>query len=40
MLRGEIIERGPSDEVILDPQHDYTRLLLEASPNPEKRLAR
>jgi len=39
MLKGEIVEHGPSDRVILDPQHEYTRLLLEASPNPEKRLA-
>src|SRR5664279_1045025 len=24
MYRGEIVERGPSDEVILNPQHPYT----------------
>ncbi|WP_299038660.1 ABC transporter ATP-binding protein [uncultured Pseudokineococcus sp.] len=39
MLDGRVVERGPSDRVILDPQHEYTRLLLDASPNPEKRLA-
>jgi peptide/nickel transport system ATP-binding protein len=39
MYRGEIVERGPSDDVILRPRHDYTRLLLDAAPNPEKRLA-
>ncbi|WP_219413210.1 ABC transporter ATP-binding protein [Pseudonocardia nigra] len=39
MRGGEIVERGPSDDVILDPQHEYTKLLLDASPNPEKRLA-
>ncbi|MFC0622509.1 ABC transporter ATP-binding protein [Kribbella deserti] len=39
MYQGEIVERGPSDQVILDPQHEYTRLLLDAAPNPEERLA-
>ncbi|WP_265520259.1 ABC transporter ATP-binding protein [Oerskovia flava] len=34
MFRGTIVERGPSDEVILDPQHEYTKLLLSASPDP------
>lgn len=36
MFRGRIVERGPSDEVILDPQHPYTRLLALAAPDPEK----
>ena len=40
MYRGEIVERGPSDDVILNPQHPYTKLLAEAAPNPERRLAR
>ena len=40
MFRGEIVERGPSDDVILDPKHEYTRLLAEAAPNPEKRILR
>ena len=35
MFRGNVVERGPSDRVILDPQHEYTRLLLGAAPNPE-----
>ncbi|KZM35525.1 ABC transporter ATP-binding protein [Oerskovia enterophila] len=35
MFRGKVVERGPSDDVILDPQHDYTKLLLGAAPNPE-----
>ncbi|ALV44259.1 peptide/nickel transport system ATP-binding protein [Arthrobacter alpinus] len=39
MYQGEIVEAGPSDEVILNPQHPYTQLLAEAAPNPEKRLA-
>lgn len=36
MLRGNIVERGPSDEVILNPQHDYTKLLLAAAPDPSR----
>ncbi len=34
MYRGKIVERGPSDQVILDPQHEYTKLLLAAAPEP------
>ncbi|QSB24830.1 ABC transporter ATP-binding protein [Curtobacterium sp. 24E2] len=36
LYRGRVVERGPSDAVILDPQHDYTRLLAEAAPDPER----
>ena len=38
MYRGEIVERGPADDVILNPQHEYTKLLAAAAPNPELRL--
>jgi peptide/nickel transport system ATP-binding protein len=34
MYRGEIVERGPSDEVILSPAHPYTQLLAAAAPDP------
>ena len=34
MYRGEIVERGPSDEVILSPSHPYTKLLASAAPMP------
>lgn len=37
MYRGDIVERGPSDRVILQPEHDYTRKLLAAAPDPENR---
>lgn len=33
MYRGEIVERGPSDEVILRPKHPYTQLLAAAAPS-------
>ncbi|MFF2389724.1 ABC transporter ATP-binding protein [Agromyces sp. NPDC058104] len=36
MHRGEIVERGPSDEVILHPQHEYTKTLLDAAADPER----
>ncbi len=35
MFKGKVVERGPSDEVIRNPQHEYTKLLLSAAPNPE-----
>jgi peptide/nickel transport system ATP-binding protein len=31
---GRVVEQGPSLEVIRSPQDDYTRLLLDAIPNP------
>ena len=34
MYRGEIVERGPADEVILRPTHPYTQLLASAAPDP------
>ena len=33
MYRGEIVERGPADEVIGDPKHPYTQLLASAAPD-------
>ena len=36
---GVVVERGPSDDVILNPQHDYTRTLRNASPEPDKHFA-
>ncbi|GAA2568149.1 ATP-binding cassette domain-containing protein [Winogradskya consettensis] len=38
MYQGRIVERGPADEVILNPRHEYTKLLAEAAPNPERRI--
>lgn len=36
MYRGEIVERGDADTVILDPQHAYTRTLLDAAADPDR----
>ncbi|MFD4668621.1 ABC transporter ATP-binding protein [Lentzea sp. NPDC058450] len=35
--QGRIVERGPSDDVLLRPQDPYTRRLAAAAPNPEAR---
>jgi peptide/nickel transport system ATP-binding protein len=34
MNRGQIVEHGPTDSVLLEPLHPYTRLLLSAVPDP------
>ncbi|WP_217614227.1 ABC transporter ATP-binding protein [Cellulomonas sp. GbtcB1] len=34
--QGRIVEHGSADDVILRPQHPYTRELREASPDPER----
>jgi peptide/nickel transport system ATP-binding protein len=39
MYQGKIVEQGPADDVILRPQHEYTRKLAEAAPNPERRIS-
>jgi peptide/nickel transport system ATP-binding protein len=40
MYRGEVVERGPSDRVILHPAHPYTQLLASAAPDPTMTRAR
>jgi peptide/nickel transport system ATP-binding protein len=34
MRRGEIVEIGPAEEITSRPQHEYTRTLLAATPEP------
>ncbi len=33
MHRGKIVEDGRVEDVLLDPQHDYTRTLLSVVPS-------
>lgn len=40
MFFGVVVEEGPSDQVIQQPQHPYTYLLLEAIPVPDPRTTR
>jgi ABC-type oligopeptide transport system ATPase subunit len=35
MNQGEIVERGPADDVATNPTHPYTQLLMAASPVPD-----
>jgi oligopeptide transport system ATP-binding protein len=37
MFRGEIVEEGPRDQILFDPQHDYTKALLSAVPDANPR---
>ena len=38
MYAGQIVERGPTEEVLAEPLHPYTRLLLSAVPDPGRGL--
>ncbi|MFC9919623.1 ABC transporter ATP-binding protein [Agromyces binzhouensis] len=37
--QGRVVERGPADDVILNPQHPYTQELRAASPDPDAHFA-
>ncbi|OKI54845.1 ABC transporter ATP-binding protein [Micromonospora sp. CB01531] len=36
MYAGHIVESGPAEQVTQEPKHPYTKLLLAASPNPDR----
>lgn len=38
MFRGQVVEKGPTAQVVGTPQHDYTKLLRAAVPDPTLRL--
>jgi peptide/nickel transport system ATP-binding protein len=38
MYAGQVVERGPAEKVVRSPSHPYTRLLIESSPEPNRRL--
>jgi len=35
MYAGQVVERGPSEEVTQRPAHPYTQLLIASAPNPD-----
>ncbi|MBT2474812.1 ABC transporter ATP-binding protein, partial [Microbacterium sp. ISL-103] len=35
MLQGQIVEVGSAEEIWTNPQHEYTKTLLGAAPEPE-----
>jgi peptide/nickel transport system ATP-binding protein len=39
MYAGHIVEQGPSQEITDNPRHPYTQLLIEAVPNPHRKIA-
>jgi peptide/nickel transport system ATP-binding protein len=39
MYAGQVAETGPVEEVLADPRHPYTQLLLSAVPDPKAELA-
>ena len=40
MYLGRIVELGPKDDVLSDPQHPYTQALISAAPIPDPRAKR
>lgn len=40
MYRGDLVEFGPTEKVLGDPDHDYTRSLISAVPRSDIKLAR
>lgn len=36
MYMGKIVEQGPTDDIFFNPQHPYTRALLQAVPNVDR----
>jgi peptide/nickel transport system ATP-binding protein len=38
MYAGQIVEQGPVDEVLANPLHPYTRLLIASVPDGERNL--
>jgi peptide/nickel transport system ATP-binding protein len=39
MYAGHVVETGPTEDVLADPRHPYTQLLLAAAPDPYTPLA-
>ena len=40
MYMGKIVEQGPTEQIITEPQHPYTKALIEAVPIPDPNVGR
>ncbi|MFB6170311.1 MAG: ABC transporter ATP-binding protein [Haloarculaceae archaeon] len=40
MYMGKIVEKGPTEQIITDPQHPYTKALIDAVPVPDPNAGR
>ena len=40
MRQGRVVESGPTEQVLLQPQHEYTQALLASVPLPDPRIQR
>lgn len=40
MYNGEVVESGPTDQILSTPTHEYTKSLIAAVPRPQKKLHR
>ncbi|CAM5671989.1 dipeptide/oligopeptide/nickel ABC transporter ATP-binding protein [Streptomyces spiroverticillatus] len=36
LYAGQLVESGPGEELVRDPRHPYTRLLVESAPDPDR----
>jgi peptide/nickel transport system ATP-binding protein len=39
LLKGEVVESGPADEILSQPKHAYTRQLMDSVPGAASRTA-
>lgn len=39
LYAGHLVEQGPSEDITGRPAHPYTQLLIEAVPNPARKIA-
>ena len=40
MYLGQMVEKGPADDVYMNPKHPYTKALLSAVPIPDPKVAK
>jgi ABC-type dipeptide/oligopeptide/nickel transport system ATPase component len=38
MSRGRIVETGPAEQVLADPQHEYTQMLVRSKPSLDRKV--